>query len=70
MVLIPEFAGDRPVQLLDGGNHFDDVSRAHRRSIDAEAAQNKDGNLPCDDLLNIVMDKDLRRPPLNLSSHH
>eukprot|EP00978_Attheya_sp_CCMP212_P006030 scaffold13572_cov56-Attheya_sp.AAC.5 len=39
-------------------------------STSIQAARNSDGHLPRDDLLKIVMDKDLRRPPPNLSCQY
>jgi hypothetical protein len=53
-----------PVQLLDGGNHMDDISRLERRRHDRNTTQNLDGGLvlPREKLLGHVIDKHVARP--------
>jgi hypothetical protein len=53
-----------PLQLLDGGNHLDDISRLERRRHDRNTTQNLDGGLvlPREKLLCHVIDKHVARP--------
>ena len=50
-----------PDQLLHGGEHQDDVNRHIRAGIERLAAV--DQQLPCDKLHDVVLSKQLRRPP-------
>ena len=56
-----------PVQLLDGGNHLDDISRLERRRHDRNTTQNHDGLvLPREKLLGHVIDGHVARPRANI----
>ena len=50
---------ERPEQLLDGGDHRDDMDRWNIRGIANEV---RDVSTPRDVMLKIVLDKDIGRP--------
>ena len=51
-----------PRQLLNGGNHFEDVHRNIRRSNENVIRQSAAVQLPCEVMLEQVIKKDLCRP--------
>jgi hypothetical protein len=57
-----------PVQLLDGGNHMDNISRLERRRHDRNTTQNHNGGLvlPREKLLGHVIDRHVARPKANI----
>jgi hypothetical protein len=55
-----------PVQILDGGNHFDDLPRTERRRNNRQDAQQDATILPRESLLQIVIDAHMVRPSTNI----
>ena len=54
-----------PDELLHGGEHFDETgleTPEQRRNYERRARRNNGGTLPRDRLLEIVIEKELRRP--------
>jgi hypothetical protein len=55
-----------PVQIQDGGNHFDDLPQTERRRNNQQDAQQDATILPRESLLHIVIDAHMVRPSTNI----
>jgi DDE superfamily endonuclease len=58
-----------PRQLMDGGDHFEDMDRLTRRQRERDAARNHNGLLPRERLCIQIQDGHLSRPPPDGRNH-
>jgi hypothetical protein len=58
-----------PRQLMDGGDHFDDMDRLTHRQRERDAARNHNGLLPRERLCIQIQDGFLSRPPPDGRNH-
>jgi hypothetical protein len=55
-----------PVQILDGGNHFNDLPQTKRRHNNRQDAQQDETILPRESLRQLVIDAHMVRPSTNI----